>query len=158
MPLARSSGNNAKRIEAVKQTISYIQLAGGGLSVRDLADLLKVSDSTVKGYLWAMLDGQIVTRKVHKDDAKHPTARYTVTANEQQIRDFIETLKFDPSKTLQPRPRAPKSPEQRMAQDPGRRFHIAGDDEPVKIRISRQKLPDPDPLLAAFYGMTMEVA
>ncbi len=158
MPIAKSSGNNARRIEAVKQTISYIKASVGGLCVREMADLLKVSDSTIKGYVYALLGGQIVTREVRKEDAQHPTSYFVCDATDEQIAAFIEQLRYDPSKASQPRPRAPKTQEQRMAQDPRRHFHIADDDEPVKVRISRSRVPEQWPLLAQFFGMAEAAA
>lgn len=150
MPIANTSGNNAQRIKKVAQTITLIQ-NGRELSARELADLMHCSDSTMKGYLLALVDGEIVTKRLDKVIRQHPCMRYTVIAGDVQIAAFLESLKFDPKKTCQPPPK--QTQEERMAKDPSRRFHVLNDDEPVKVRVSRMRIPAPDPLLAQFFGM-----
>lgn len=153
MPIAKSSGNNMKRIDAVKRAIGYIQTSIGGITIRELADMMTLSESTIKGYLWALLESKIVSRGTDKKESKHPVSRYRVIANADQINDFIDSLKYDLSRTRQPRPKAPRSQEQRMAKDPSRHFHVANDDEPVRVRISRLRVPAQWDVLAVFFGM-----
>lgn len=152
MPIPKTSGANRKRINALQLVLKLIREAPGGLSVAQLNAAMNISESTGKGYLRALLEGGCVTRKVCKEDRAHPRSIYKVCGTQAHIYKFMESLRYCP--TLPPK----MTQEQRMAHDPARHFHVADDDEPVKVRVSRPRCPPRDELVAAIFGPAQAAA
>jgi len=147
MPIAKSSGNNRKRIDALRMVLDTIRATPGGLSVAQLNKAMNIADSTGKAYLKELMEGRCITRSQYKPEGQHPYSRYTVCATQAHIFKFLDSLRYCPV------PPQKMSQAERMQRDPSRHFHVADDDEPVKVRVPHVRIPAPDPLLAMFYGI-----
>lgn len=140
MPIARTSGQNRMRIAAVRKCIEILRDSPEALSIKDIAERMGASISAVKGYLWALLQGDVVDRSMYKADARHPYAVYTYCSTHEQAEAFMKTMEYDPTKAILARPKAPRSIAERLAKEPSRHVHLAEDDEAIKVRISKQRV------------------
>lgn len=160
MPRAFTSGGNSRRVTALYTLIDLLRAAGDGLSVGDICEKMKLSESGAKGYMHTLLAGNLVERTVLKEENRHPRSVIRLTATQLEIDIFMQTLRYVPGKPT-PKFKAPpaakkvaavKAPRDRLTRDPARHFHVLGDDEAVPVRVPHLRIPQRDELLAALFG------
>lgn len=160
MSITQSSGNNAKRIVALRALIDLLRTTSNGLSILDICEKMKLSESGAKGYMHTLLGGSLVERTVLKEENRHPRSVVRLTATQLEIDIFLKTLRYVPGVPT-PKFKAPPGPEKvakareprdRLTSDPSRHFHVLGDDEVVTVRKPHVRIPPRDELLAALFG------
>jgi hypothetical protein len=160
MPASKTSGGNANRIAALKKVTELLRAAPGGLSHLDIVDAMKCSDSGAKGYIYALLAGNLIERRTVKDPNRHPRTMHFLIATALEVDVYLQTLVYKPGLPT-PVFKAPphdkkiaaKKPQpNRMERDPTRHFHVAGDDEPFHVRVPHVRIPPRDELVAALFG------
>ncbi len=147
MPIAKTSGRNRVRIEALRMALEVINNTPGGMSVAQLTDAMNLSETGAKNYISTLMRGGCLSREVVKEEGRHPHAVYVVIASQAHIDLFMETLRYA----------APNSPTFGMKDAPVqptpiRHVHVAADDEPVKVKASRQRPVPYADLPREFFG------
>lgn len=131
-------GQTAARLEKLRKLVTA--LLDGQLTREQIADLLKMGPSGVRGYLHD-LAGLVTTAY----ELGAQVVRLAVPA--EKAREYLISLA-----TLQPaRPAGRRSDLEIAERQPGRHFHIIPDDEHCPVRVLR-KLPAHTELHAAFFG------
>lgn len=137
------------RQKMLLQIIQAIKESGQGMSRSMLMSKFDICETSAKDYTGVLHKGGILTRTKVKAEGSYPEFLYTVIASDGAIGDFLNSASM-----MRPRPVPPKqkSQEERLISDPSRHFHVAADDEPIKVRKQHVRIPPRDPLDVALFG------
>jgi hypothetical protein len=135
------------RAEMIRTIIA--RLRESDLSFVEIQALLKFSPSGARSYMKDLRKCGVVyiPYRIGATSRSIGVAVYALVEDDELVEAFLAMID-NPANVGTPKG-APKS----RHTDPSRHFHIMADDANPALRIKRARIPAPDPVLAAFYGM-----
>jgi hypothetical protein len=139
---ATNDKRSADRLANLRRLAAEFQLRA--MRITDICAFLGVKKSTARGYVNDLGGALDVTRAKLFEDG--------------YVYRLIADADVDACLASLGNVRKPKESKSQIAvaERAGRQFHITQDDEPYPVKVSRVRIPQHFPLLAAFFGLAQE--
>lgn len=144
----RVTAATERRSETFRRLIAHLAL--GDMPRDEFAEFLGFSASGARKYIQELRAAGI-TKVAHYIDPTPWTKGepvYSLTGDSAALEAFLASLDHARPPVIATTVRKTVFPD-----DPSRNFHIMQDDTRYPVNIAGRKIPAPDPLLAAFFGM-----
>jgi hypothetical protein len=144
----RVTAATVRRSETFHRLIARLEL--GEMARDEFAEFLGFSASGARKYIQELRAAGIMHALRYIDPSPSTAGEpvYSLTGDIVALEIFLRTLDQARPPVIATTVRKTVFPN-----DPARNFHIMQDDTRYSINIAGRKIPAPDPLLAAFYGM-----
>lgn len=153
MSRVRDTTATARRADHIRNIIA--RMRNSELTFADIQQILCMSPSGARKYVRELLSAEVIVidrsehiRRIAGKGSEQMIHYYKLTDDESKIDKLLAALsapRAEKKKEEEPRKRV-------LTGDPSRHFHIMEDDTHYPVKTQR-KVPAPDPLLAAFFGM-----
>lgn len=143
-------GRTRARIDNIKRLVAA--LGAGDMLRDDIGELFGFSPSGVRKYVKDLIEHQIIEFVRHVDPTEKSLGipLYRLNPDALKVAAFLAAL--DLGQLEQPGAGRHTLLSAALA-DPSRHFHVLQDDEACFPRLHRWRIPAPDPLLAALFGL-----
>lgn len=139
---ALNSRRTKERIANLRRLVAELQQRT--LRRSDIEALLGIRESGARAYIKEL---RPLLEVLPSADHYHDQQTFKLTDDAARVADFLAT----PDSVRAPAPVS--KTKLAVANRSGRHFHILRDDTPYHVKVSRIRIPQHDPILAAFYGL-----
>lgn len=153
MSRVRNTTATARRADHIREIVALMRTKE--LTFADIQEVLCMSPSGTRKYVRELLSSDVIVidrsehiRRIAGKGSEQMINYYKLTDDESKIDKLLAALsapRAEKKKEEEPRKRV-------LTGDPSRHFHIMEDDTHYPVKTQR-KVPAPDPLLAAFFGI-----
>lgn len=139
------SRSSAARIANLHRLVAELQQRT--LRRSDIQVLLGICESGARAYIKEL---RPLLEVLPSADHYHDQHTFKLTDDAVRVADFLA----NPGSVREPE--AVSKTKLAVANRSGRHFHILRDDSPYHVKVSRVRIPQHDPILAAFYGLVQQ--
>jgi hypothetical protein len=146
----RTTEATIRRVDNMRKIVDHMR--NDELAFIDIQGLLQFSPSGARKYIRELVAfGAIEVARIESEQGvgnlHYQKTYYKLCDDESVIDKLFEMLGSGPQRAIT------DMPKKRLCSDPDRHFHIMSDDVNYQVRVPHKKIPAPDPLLAAFFGI-----
>lgn len=140
----RRSANMLKLVDRLRSV--------GEMSTKDMDEFLQFSPSGTRKYLKELRAAEILKLSRFEDGARGytGTAYFKLTSNETLLATFVKEMEDCSGNVGTERP----APAVRTRKLGDRTVHIVADTVLYRVQLPSTAIPQPDPVLSAFFGMS----